>query len=781
MRLFTRLFSALAASCLLALLSHAAYAQNTPAPAPKPAPPHITKPSSGPRYAWRNVEIGGGGGFVDGILFHPKQADLIYCRTDIGGVYRWDAKLSRWIALTDWVGQDNGNLRGGESIAVDPTDPNRVYVAAGTYSRPEMKTAILSSTDQGRTWKQSPLSIEMGGNEDGRGMGERLAVDPNHPSTLYFGSRHDGLWKSDDYAATWKKVDSFPAVADNPAPTPGSGFRFAPRGFAGVCWVVFDPSSGQKGQQTPVIYAGVAAPTMPTLWESKDAGASWQPVPGAPASIMPHHAVLDSDGTLYLSYSNGIGPNGVTNGAVWKLNTKSGAWTDISPIKATSDSPGGFGGLALDAKHPGTVMVATLDHWHPADEIYRTTDGGAHWAAISPTTTLDPTTAPWLYWGNAQPRFGWWFAALAIDPIHTGRVLYGTGATIWGTDDITPADTGHATQWRMYAEGVEETAVTALISPPAGPHLISGLGDIGGFTHHDLAVSPPEGMSSNPIFTTTSSLDYAELNPSVVVRAGTGSDANVKSGSKHGAYSLNGGNTWTPFPTEPSGSRGGGTVVVTADGNMILWAAQGAAVSFSKDHGATWSACTGLPMPDPNSPRSYFGQVRLRLLADRTNPEKVYALSGANGKMYVSTDGGQSFVSADTTGLPTGVTSLVAVPGVNGDLWATVGDNGLYLSTDSGAAFTKVESVKTADGLGLGKSPPGAGWVTLFLIGTPSAAGAVHGIYRSDDSGAHWIRINDDQTQYGWIGLPVVGDPRVYGRVYVGTNGRGIIVGDPMK
>ena len=45
--------------------------------------------------------------------------------------------------------------------------------------------------------------------------------------------------------------------------------------------------------------------------------------------------------------------------------------------------------------------------------------------------------------------------------------------------------------------------------------------------------------------------------------------------------------------------------------------------------------------------------------------------------------------------------------------------------------------------------------------------------------GAAWTRINDDQHQWGWIGQVVIGDPRVYGRVYVGTNGRGILYGEP--
>jgi hypothetical protein len=56
--------------------------------------------------------------------------------------------------------------------------------------------------------------------------------------------------------------------------------------------------------------------------------------------------------------------------------------------------------------------------------------------------------------------------------------------------------------------------------------------------------------------------------------------------------------------------------------------------------------------------------------------------------------------------------------------------------------------------------------------------GGVQGIFRSDDAGTSWTRINDDQHQYGNIGQAITGDPRIYGRVYVGTNGRGIVYGD---
>jgi len=54
----------------------------------------------------------------------------------------------------------------------------------------------------------------------------------------------------------------------------------------------------------------------------------------------------------------------------------------------------------------------------------------------------------------------------------------------------------------------------------------------------------------------------------------------------------------------------------------------------------------------------------------------------------------------------------------------------------------------------------------------------VAGIYRSDDQGQAWVRINDNLHQYGSINAAITGDPRIYARVYFSTNGRGVIYGE---
>jgi hypothetical protein len=722
-----------------------------------PAGPVAESDAAAP-YRWDSVTIKGGG-FVSGIVFSAAAPNLIYARTDVGGAYRFDVSKGRWRALTDWIAASESNLMGIESIATDPVDPAKVYLAAGTYLS-SGDGLILSSSDYGQSFARHPIAAPMGGNANGRSLGERLAVDPHQPSTLYFGSRNNGLFVSHDAAASWQPVATFPA--------PGAL-------DLGVSFVLFDSASGAMNQPTPTLYVGVARiaaddaaslqmagrdPRNPVdaLFRSQDAGQSWQAVPAQPGELMPHHAALDAAGRLYLAYSDRPGPNDIRRGAVYRLETSNDSWANITPPRP-ADQRGGFAGVSADALHPGVVMVSTLDVWSP-DEIYRSTSAGDCWTALGPRARRDVHGAEWVKFGSDAANATGWMGDIEIDPFHSSRALYITGQGIWWSDDVTAADVAQPTNWSFQNDGLEETVALGLVSPPEGARLLTAVGDIAGFRHDDFAQSPATGMYENPRFGNTTSLDFAEAVPSVLARVGTNNQ-------RHGAFSRDGGLSWTPFATEPPGSTGEGVVAVSADGATIVWDPRGTGPHYSNDQGASWTASSGFTPADGNTGA---------LVSDRVNPLLFYGRAGSN--VFVSSDGGKSFSQAGSfgggAGNGGGGARLRAVFGLEGNLWVTT-NGALWHSTDSAASFARIDAVSATQGLGFGQAAPGATHPAIFLTGTVNGRA---GIYRSDDAGGNWLAIDDAQHRFGFINY-VTGDPRQFGRVYLGTGGRGIVSGEP--
>ncbi|MGW7645679.1 cellulose binding domain-containing protein [Streptomyces bobili] len=740
-----------------------------PALAADSAPPTTTLAAES--YSWKNARIDGGG-FVPGIVFNRKEKNLAYARTDIGGAYRWQQNSKTWTPLLDSVGWANWGHTGVVSLASDSVDPDKVYAAVGTYTNSwdPGNGAVMRSADRGASWLKADLPFKLGGNMPGRGMGERLAVDPNRGSVLYLGAPSGkGLWRSTDSGVTWSQVANFPNVGNYVQdPSDTSGYSSDNQG---IVWVTFDESTGTSGNATKTIYVGVAD-TANAVYRSTDAGATWSRVAGQPTGQLAHKGVLDTvNGQLYIAYSDKGGPYDGGKGRLYRYATATGTWTDISPV-AEADTYYGFSGLTLDRQRPGTVMATAYSSWWPDTQIFRSTDSGGTWTkawdySSYPTRqnryTMDVSSSPWLTWGanpsppEQSPKLGWMTESLEIDPFDSNRMMYGTGATVYGTENLTQWDSGGQFTIKPMVQGLEETAVLDLASPPSGAPLLSALGDIGGFRHTDLA-KVPSMMFSSPNFTTTTSLDFAEAVPNTVVRTG-----NLDSGP-HVAFSTDNGANWFAG-TDPSGVSGGGTVAAAADGSRFVWSPAGAGVHHTTGFGTSWSASSGIPA----------GAI---VESDRVDAKTFYGFK--SGKFYVSSDGGATFTASPATGLPSGDSvRFKALPGAKGDIWlaggASDGAYGLWHSTDGGASFTKLSNVEQADTIGFGKAAPGASYQTLY---TSAQIAGVRGIFRSTDKGATWTRINDDAHQWGWTGDAITGDPRVYGRVYVSTNGRGVIYGD---
>jgi len=104
-----------------------------------------------------------------------------------------------------------------------------------------------------------------------------------------------------------------------------------------------------------------------------------------------------------------------------------------------------------------------------------------------------------------------------------------------------------------------------------------------------------------------------------------------------------------------------------------------------------------------------------------------------------------------------------------------LGSNGLYHSLDGGVSWKQVSNVPWANSVAVGAAITTDDVQSVFLYGI--ASGGAMAIYRTDDNGGSWVRINDDLHQYGGPTL-IQADSRVYGRVFLGMNGRGIVYGD---
>ena len=681
-------------------------------------------------YRWGNVAILGGG-FVSGIITHPTEKALIYCRTDIGGAYRWDESNRRWIPITDWISGPEWNYTGIESLAIDPSDPNRVYIATGTYTSNWVHSngAIFRSRDRGATWQKAELPFKNGGNEQGRNAGERLMVDSNDGNVILFGSRNNGLWKSADGGTTWQQVEGFPVKGK----TNGIGLVF----------VAFDPNT--KG----TIYVGNSDKEH-GIYRSTDGGNSWETISSQPHGLLPNHGVVFPDGSLWLTYANAPGPNGMTDGAVWKFDPKSNAWSDVTPIKPSNDDKFGYCGITIDAQHTDTLIVSTMDRWAKKDTLFRSTDSGKTWTSLlaKDKATFDHSNAP--YTKRSTPH---WTGDVEIDPADSNHVLFVTGYGIWSTRDLA--------RWTFDDEGLEECVINDVISPPStaadAALVLCGMWDLDGFRHVALDTSPPDGQFQ-PAYGRCTSMDFAQLDPNLIVRVYGGGAKTT-----HGSYSTDNGKTWTPF-AKAADAKGDGKVAASADGSTFVWATESGGTFWSRDRGASWTACTGLP-------------GNARLCSDRADAKLFYAFDHKIGTVLVSNDGGMTFAPA-AMNLPTSEEprDLAAVPGMRGNVLLCT-DSGLYRSTDTGQHFEKTASVQKASRIGFGKAAVNKEHPAIFIVGFVDGA---YGFYRSDDGGASWLRINDNQHQFANISS-IAGDLRTFGRVYLGSSSSGVISGEQFE
>jgi hypothetical protein len=89
------------------------------------------------------------------------------------------------------------------ALAIAPTRPESIYAIVNASNGRTSHASIFKSTDAGKTWRATGGGAKVFTNQDG--WGGELAVDPQHPTTVY-ASIGRTLLRTTDAGASWRPI-----------------------------------------------------------------------------------------------------------------------------------------------------------------------------------------------------------------------------------------------------------------------------------------------------------------------------------------------------------------------------------------------------------------------------------------------------------------------------------------------------------------------------------------------------------------------------------------------
>ena len=328
----------------------------------------------------------------------PGTPAVFYIGFDNGGVWRSTDYGSNWVSLFDR--EATGSIG---AIAVAPSSPNVIYVGTGAgIIRPDLATGygMYRSDDTGHTWTHLGL--------DSTQMIAYVDVDPTNPNRLFvaalghpYGPNSErGIYRSTDGGRTFEKVlykDEY---------TSANEVRIDPNNPHMVYATLW------QQQSTFYEYAAFGPdstwPGAGGIYKSIDGGTTWaQLVSGLPQVLEANIAIAPSNPQVIYAMIASVNPAGGSGpvsfykssdgGAHWTLRTRIPGATvvgDTSGATADARPLGRIGGgdlppIVVDPKNENVIYSASIVMW-------RTEDGGTSWSAVRGSPGGDDYQRIWI-------------------------------------------------------------------------------------------------------------------------------------------------------------------------------------------------------------------------------------------------------------------------------------------------------------------------------------------------------------------------------------------------
>jgi photosystem II stability/assembly factor-like uncharacterized protein len=549
----------------------------------------------GPRSWTQTSGWNPGIGRITGISIDKTNNDHIIISARSGGIWRTTDGGANWTALND-----NFSNMSFFSVTIDPSNSSIYYAGANSGM-------IFSSADSGSTWN---LLGDVGGS-----VVNKILVHPTNSNTMFATSEGTGIFKSNDGGVTWLS-----AVNDSK----GYDLEFSP----GNPMIVYASGNG--------------------FHKSIDGGATFATIGGfGSGPKMIGVASVNTSNVYVLEASNGIFggfySSTDTGDSFIELNHGTNNYFGYSTTAQDNNgqAPRDMG-IAVNPTNDLEVHIAGILTW-------RSIDGG-----ITFTCTSD-----WVPQNAASASIGYCHADVDL-LLFEGTTLYaGTDGGIFKAEDTgilsedyyTDLSTGLGIR-QFYKIGISQDSDvvvsggsqdngTSTYAPATGWRDWLGADGMESFIDKDL---------SNVMYGTSQFGQLYRTDNNAVSRVGLpepgqGSgewvtpfeqdptDTNTIYVGYNIVYkSINKGGSWTAISQDFGGDLD--HLKIAPTNNLIMYAANGSSMYKTVDGGATNWTTTALP-----------GGVVRSIAIHPTNPDKVAVASSTGNKVYISNDGGATWIN----------------------------------------------------------------------------------------------------------------------------------------
>jgi photosystem II stability/assembly factor-like uncharacterized protein len=306
-----------------------------------------------------------------------------------GGLYCLSGPDQQWTRITRWRGPKKmpeswlESSRRLHAMAISPSNPNQIFIGSSRY--------IYSSDDSGTSWNQLISVRKPSGGWTHRGMNVfgqtcAIAIDPSEPKRIYVGTGDHGMVKTEDGGISWlpcvqgmrfnngavdiaisrKNPAAVYAITRNRkkqytverSDTSGSLWYPVHNGLPESRWycLLVDPV------QPDTIYVGGKN----GVYHTKNGGASWTPINRGLIEAPVKYLTGDSSKILYAGTDSGL----------YKSADSGNNWNKVGTLNFIVHT------VLTDQTDPNILFAGVREKGKQKGGLYRSADGGRTWETV---------------------------------------------------------------------------------------------------------------------------------------------------------------------------------------------------------------------------------------------------------------------------------------------------------------------------------------------------------------------------------------------------------------